>query len=276
MKRAKRGLGLAHLPEVAETQILDFVGIGEWFFVGQVSKRWRYKYLKHCSQHNRQTERRSRCSSSRRKGLSRRTTSYKAVLASVPRLQLAINNGFDVERKNNLCYNSLLVAAAAGKYASKEVLLWLKTHQAALWGESLCGGAIKSGRLEILKWLHDEQQCAWSEYSGCMAAQSNNLSILKYIYHKGDGGFYGQHNHRAERSELSQCAMLSNNPKILSWCEKKKLLVNNYDGALGLYEHSLIVNRPLVQQWLYKHGYRLPVDHEEFTAMMERHSNDKH
>jgi hypothetical protein len=117
-----------------------------------VAKRWRHNYLKHFSQHNGQTERRRRCNSSRRKASSRRTTSYKAVLASVPRLELAISNGFNVERKNTLCYNSLLVAAAAGKYADKEVLLWLKAHSTALWGESVCGGAIVGRRLEVLKW----------------------------------------------------------------------------------------------------------------------------
>jgi hypothetical protein len=132
-KRAKRGLGLAQLPEVAETQILDFIGGGEWFFVGQVSKRWRLKYLKHFSQHNRQTDKHNSFHSSRKAG-STRITSHKAVLASVPRLELAIRNGFDIRRKTNKCYNSYVVAFAAGKYADKEVLMWLKTQHAALWG----------------------------------------------------------------------------------------------------------------------------------------------
>jgi hypothetical protein len=53
------------------------------------------------------------------------------------------------------------------------------------------------------------------------------------------------------------------------------LLVNSYDGELGLYEQSVDTGRKLVQRWLYKHGDRLPVDHEEYDATMERHSNDK-
>jgi hypothetical protein len=98
-----------------------------------------------------------RCRSSARAGRSRRVTSYKSVLASVLLLQLAISNGFDVERKEEQRCNSWLVASVAGKYADKDMLLWLKSHYTALWGESVCGGAIKGGRMEMLQWLHEEQ-----------------------------------------------------------------------------------------------------------------------
>jgi hypothetical protein len=97
----------------------------------------------------------SNSSSSSQNSSLRRSTSYKSVVASVSRLQLAISSGFDIERKTNKCYNSYRVAFAAGKYADKEVLLWLKAHHTVLWGESICGGAIKAGRLDMLKWLHD-------------------------------------------------------------------------------------------------------------------------
>jgi uncharacterized protein Veg len=159
MKRVKRGLGIGQLPEAAEGLVLDFVGRGEWFFVGQISRKWRHRYLKHFSKrrHNSNTSSNINITASK----SRRRTSYKAVLASVARLQLAISNGFDVGRKTTVSYvySSLLVASAAGKYADKEVLLWLKARYPALWGESVCGGAIEAGRLEVLQWLHEEQQC---------------------------------------------------------------------------------------------------------------------
>ena len=156
------------------------------------------------------------------------------------------------------------------------MLQWLKIHHTALWGESVCGGAVVSGRLETLKWLHEEQQCEWSDLAGSMAARSNNLPVPKYIYHKREGGIALQHHHVTERHELSECAVLSHNPKILSWCEKKGLLVNSYGGHRGLYELSLDTDCKLVQRWLFKHGYRLPADHEEYNAMMERHRDDKH
>jgi hypothetical protein len=273
-KRVKRGLGIGQLPEAAEGLVLDFVGRGEWFFVGQVSRLWRHRYLKHFSKRRNNN---SSSSSNINASKSRRSTSYKAVLASVPRLQLAISNRFDVGRKTTVSYvySSLLVASAAGKYADKEVLLWLKAHYPALWGESVCGGAIEAGRLEVLQWLHEEQQCAWNDYSGSMAAQTNNLPMLKYIYHKRDGGAPLKNSSREDRASLSQAAVDSNNLRILNWCRKKRLLVDGYErGEPIMYIESILTDSTSVQPWLFKHGYRLPADHDEYDDMMERHCND--
>jgi hypothetical protein len=274
MKRDKRALGLVqHLPDVAETQILDFVGRGEWFFVGQVSKKWRYSYLKHLSRQNRQPGGVVRHSNF--KAPSRRVTSYKSVLASVPRLKLAISNGFNVERQSRYLYHSWLVAFAAGKYADKEVLLWLKTYYRALWGESVCGGAIEGGRLEMLQWLHEKQQCAWNDVAGSTPAKQNSLPMLRYIYRQHAGGVPSKHDERVERSHFAICAVQSNNLTLLRWCAKRRLLVDGFvRGDPNMYLQSITSNCTVVQPWLFRHRYRLPVMHDEYAAMMARHQND--
>jgi hypothetical protein len=269
----KRGLGLGLLPEAAEGLILDFVGRGEWFFVEQVSRRWCRRYLTHFAE----VRSSRRCRSSARSGRSRRVTSYKSVLASVLRLELAISKGFDVERKDEQRCNSWLVAAAAGEYANKEVLVWLKSHHATLWGESVCGGAIRSGRMEMLQWLHEEQQCEWSSTAGSIAAQSNNLEMLKFIHSKNDGGTPSKNSYREDRIGLSLSALLSSNPEILDWCRKKRLFVDGVghrDSKPVMYAASIAIESASVQPWLYKHGYRLPAGHKEYRAMVERHRND--
>jgi hypothetical protein len=274
MKRDKRGLGLGQLPEVAEVQILDFVGRGEWFYVGQVSKAWRSRYLKHYISSSGRRDKHNSFRSSR-KAHSRRITSYKAVLASVPRLELAISNGFDVQRRTDKCYNAYVVAFAAGKYSDKEVLLWLKTHHAALWGESVCGGAIEGRRLELVKWLHEEQQCEWSDIAGSMAAKTNNLPMLKYIYSRKDGGAPTKSSSREDRAHFSLSVVISNNLQLLRWCHKKRLLADGFEGGEPiLYTQSLMSRSTALQPWLFKHGYRLPADDDEYNDMMERHHND--
>jgi hypothetical protein len=189
---------------------------------------------------------------------------------------MAISNGFDLKRKTGKCYNSYVVAFAAGKYADKEVLLWLKTHHAALWGESVCGGAIEGLRLEMVKWLHEEQQCEWSDIAGSMAAKSKNLPMLKYIHSKNDGGVPTKHSSVEDRGHFSLSAVVSNNPKILSWCRKKRLLVDSWGsgGEPTLYYQSILANCTRVQAWLFRHSYRLPADDSDYDDMMERHRSD--
>jgi hypothetical protein len=242
----KRGLGLGQLPEAAEGLVLDFVGRGEWFFVGQISRKWRHRYLKHFSQRRSSSNSSSNISITASK--SRRSTSYKSVLASLPRLQLAISNGFDVERKIPFVYNSYVVAFAAGRYADKDVLQWLKTHHTVLWGESVCGGAVKRGRVDMLKWLHEEQQCDWNVVVRSAAAQSNNLPMLKYIYRKRDGGIPSKHDERELRCDLALSAVHSNNVTLLRWCEKHRLLVDGYArGDPNMYNQSIMSNSTAVQ-----------------------------
>jgi hypothetical protein len=196
-------------------------------------------------------------------------------VASVARLQLAIGSGFNLYRQRDLRYNSQRVAHAAGRFATKEVLLWFKANHNTLWGESVCGGAVEGKRLAILQWLHDEQQCPWSDIMGNLAACSNQPDMLKYIYRKRDGGCHGRHGELVERYDFSMNAVQSNNPTLLSWCEKKRLPCNGHgDDVWGLYHQSIVSNCTAVQAWLYRHGYRLPADDENYAAMMERHADE--
>jgi hypothetical protein len=108
-----------------------------------------------------------------------------------------------------------------------------------------------------------------------MAAQTNNLPMLKYIYHKRDGGAPLKTSSREDRANLSQAAVDSNNLRILNWCRKKRLLVDGYErGEPIMYIESILTDSTSVQPWLFKHGYRLPADHDEYDEMMERHCKD--
>jgi hypothetical protein len=275
-KKPRTGmLGIGQLPEAAESLIMDFVGQGEWFYLAQVCKLWRQEVLQRFSS-------RQQTASLRRGNRGRRYaprtacfTKYSAVLASVTRLQLAIECGFNLYLASDTRYNSWRVAHAAGRYADKEVLLWLKAHHNTLWGESVCGGAIAGRRLAMLQWLHDEQQCPWSVIAGREAACTNQLDMLKYIYRKRDGGCHGQHAALVERYDFSMNAVQSDNPTLLSWCEKKRLLCNGHgDDVWGLYHQSIVSNCTRVRSWLYRHGYRLPADDENYAAMVARHAGE--
>jgi hypothetical protein len=170
------------------------------------------------------------------------------VLASVLRLQLAIINGFDVKRESGFYYNAYVVASAAGRYAKKEVLLWLKAHYTAVWGEFVCGGAIRGRRLEVLKWLHDEQQCEWSDIAASMAAQANDMPMLKYIYRKHDSDTPTKHDDRESRGHFSVSAVQSNYVTLLRWCKKHRLLVDGYErGRPNMYIQSIMSNCTAVQ-----------------------------
>jgi hypothetical protein len=275
-KKSRRGvLGVGKLPEPAESLIMDFVGQGEWFYLAQVSKLWRQECLQRFASTQQSASLRRGHRDRRYIPQSAHYTKYSAALATLPRLHLAIEYGFNLYVQSYMHYNSWRVANAAGRFANKEVLLWLKIHHHTLWGESVCGGAVEGKRLAMLQWLHDEQQCPWSDIMGNLAACSNQLDMLKYIYRKRDGGCHGRHAVLGERYDFSMNAVQSNNPTLLSWCEKKRLLCNGHgDDVWGLYHQSIVSNCTAVQPWLYRHGYRLPADDENYAAMMERHAGE--
>jgi hypothetical protein len=143
-------------------------------------------------------------------------------------------------------------------------------------GRSVCGGAIEGKRLELVKWLHEDQQCEWSEIAGSMAARSANLSMLKYIHSKSDGGAPSRYSSVEARGHFSLSAVVSNSPRILSWCRKKRLLVDNWwrNGEPTLYYQSILADCTRVQSWLFRHGYRLLDTDSGYAAMMQRHSSD--
>jgi hypothetical protein len=110
------------LPEAAESLIMDFAGPsqGEWFYLAQVSKLWRQECLQRFSS-TQQTASLRRGDCSFKTPQSACFTKYSAVVASLSRLQLAIESGFNLYRRIHQRYNSWRVAHAAGRYADREV-----------------------------------------------------------------------------------------------------------------------------------------------------------
>jgi hypothetical protein len=101
--------------------------------------------------------------------------------------------------------------------------------------------------------------------------------MLKYIHRQNDGGMPSKHSCREDRVGLSLSALLRENPEILDWCRKKRLLVDGIghrDSKPVMYAASIAIESASVQPWLYRHGYRLPAGHKEYRAMVERHRND--
>jgi hypothetical protein len=246
-------MSYANLSYALREHIQQHGGPGEWAFIAPVSKDFQADYVSALPA----AVRRTPFSAS-----DHRRTTYRAAVASVPRLEQAISSGLIVEFINLNPYNHsdyrYRVAFAAGPCASKEVLLWLKERYDLVWGASVCAGAIQAGRLDVLKWLHEEQDCFWDGFAGGAAALADKLPILQYIHSLNDGGIelYGDHPVSALQLLFSLNAMRSNNPELLEWCHSQGLLVLHR----RLYTDAVASGCAEAAEWLQQHGLETELD----------------
>eukprot|EP00953_Heterococcus_sp_UTEX-ZZ885_P029642 15720-Heterococcus_DN1.PRE.1 len=128
-------------------EVFSYVGVGDYYFVAGVSRRWRGRYIKLC--YNKaagdQTD--------------KLRTTYSSAFVTAARLQLAFRNGVEVEKLHD--YD--LLADNIARYSSDPIgaLIVAKTYDMR-YPDDLARAAAFNGRLQLLQWLH-EHRCPWSD-----------------------------------------------------------------------------------------------------------------
>jgi hypothetical protein len=260
LKAALASMSFANLSDALRQYILQHVGPGEWAFAAPVSEGFKADYL-------------SASAAISGKPVSapdHRKTFYSAAMASVARLQEAINNGligeeFTAEGQAH----PYRVAFSAGQFADRDKLLWLKATCTSLWCEALCKGAIQSGRLDVLEWLHEAQQCPWSFTAGCLAARHNKLAVLQYIYSKHDGGVPEPNAERAQRVEFSLSAVESDSTELLQWCHDRQLLCDSTGSEERLHARAVRLLHFTAAAWFQEHGFESTLQHQLAVAVAQ-------
>lgn len=133
------------------TNVVQFVGRGEWIFVAKVSKLWRESY--------REVE-------------PEKKTTFSARYRTVSRLKLSH------------CNSPAGLSSAKGRLGrfagSIEVLLAAR-YLGMEWDEEICYGAAKEGRLDLLQSLHLKHGCPLGAAIGWHAARAPTPNILQWL-----------------------------------------------------------------------------------------------
>eukprot|EP00953_Heterococcus_sp_UTEX-ZZ885_P011438 6618-Heterococcus_DN1.PRE.4 len=127
--------------------VFSYVGVGDYYFVAGVSRKWRGRYLKLC------------CNKAAGDQTDKLRTTYSSAFVTAARLQLAFRNGVEVEKLHD--YD--LLADNIARYSSDPIgaLIVAKTYDMR-YPDDLARAAAFNGRLQLLQWLH-EHRCPWSD-----------------------------------------------------------------------------------------------------------------
>jgi len=131
--------------------IFQFVGHGSWIFIASVCRSWRSEYRRFC--------------------LNDARTFSSDIIASVPRLQWAMESGY--EWSPSTC---MLVA----KTGNMNVMKWANEN-GCRWDSRVCVPAASGGHLNILMWAK-ENGCP-SDPRACLAAMSHGRTeVLSWMW----------------------------------------------------------------------------------------------
>jgi hypothetical protein len=156
--------------------ILQYVGPGDWFYIGAVSTSWQQVYKRICQKHAQQQKlwvlkRGKRCYVD---PFTATSTYYSKAFASLSRLQLACALGLELDGADCL-------PQQACRCADKQTLLWARTHGLP-WCEELTRSLADCGRLDMLQWARSGKQCPWYEKGIVTAAlQRADLPMLNWL-----------------------------------------------------------------------------------------------
>ncbi|CAB9530144.1 ankyrin repeat protein [Seminavis robusta] len=193
-------------------QILSFVGVGQYAFVGAVNKKMNRLNKEYCQIELNKNPIEIKLDPGRN-SLSRPAkitdTLYSETFCNEPRAEYWLSDNSDHKepayrdvcnviatigntmvmqwvRQNGLNpfipwesfpWNEMTSAYAA-ENGHLELLQWLKENGCP-WDSWTCHRAASGGHLEILKWAR-ENGCPWNEYTCACAAENGNLEILKW------------------------------------------------------------------------------------------------
>ncbi|CAB9508638.1 ankyrin containing protein (ISS) [Seminavis robusta] len=189
-------------------QILAFVGMGHYAFVGSVSKKLNHLYKVYCAsvqnppkvkEYNDDTEEWDKFSATATdtfyrvalcnvpsakfwhsdNSSSKAPTYYSACNAiarvgSIPVLQWALECGFPWDSW------TCRMAAAGGHF---ELLKWAR-EKGCPWDEKTCAEAARYGYFDILKWSR-KNGCPWDHCTLSLAAEEGQFEILKWAHEHG-------------------------------------------------------------------------------------------
>eukprot|EP00953_Heterococcus_sp_UTEX-ZZ885_P029644 15720-Heterococcus_DN1.PRE.3 len=132
-------------------EVFSYVGVGDYFFVAGVCRKWRDRYLQYCC--------RRAAASTWLSEACKTNTTYKSAFMTAARLQLAFQCGLDLEGLHE--HEWLSHDIASYSIEPIEALIVAKTYDMR-YPDDLARAAAFNGRLQLLQWLH-EHRCHWPE-----------------------------------------------------------------------------------------------------------------
>jgi hypothetical protein len=145
--------------------VFSFVGVGDYYFVAGVSRRWRDRYLKLCYNKAAGDLTDKLC------------TTYRSAFMTAARLQLAFKSGLEVEK----LHDHDLLAEDIARYSLDPIgaLVVAKTYDMR-YPEKMATDAAFYGKLHLLQWLH-EHRCPWSDDVPIWAAMGGSVKVLTWL-----------------------------------------------------------------------------------------------
>jgi hypothetical protein len=107
------------------------------------------------------------------------TTRHEAVFASLPRLQLALQLGFQLQ------VQAWGVQLRAGWYADTATLHALHEVHGMPWTAAVACGAAASGSVSRVQYLLDDQQCPQGDGLCNFAAIARSTDVIKWLRQRG-------------------------------------------------------------------------------------------
>jgi phage gp46-like protein len=158
------------------SEVLEFVGPGQFAFAGAVSKSFRDGALK---VEPYETVDYNEAGEDTDVELSPHMSTHAAIFAAPSRLLWAINSGFFLKA------DDWRVQYWAGWHGDVETLSMLHDRYGMQWTESISRGAAESGSVSKLRWLLDEQHCPQAVDICDSAAVAYGTEALAWLKERG-------------------------------------------------------------------------------------------
>lgn len=166
-------------------------------------------------------------------------TRHEAIFASLPRLQLALQLGFQLQ------VQTWGVQLRAGWYADTPTLQALHTVHGMPWTAAVSNGAAASGNVSRMKYLLDEQQCPQAEDLCSYAAIARSTDVIRWLRQRG-AVFTAETCSSAARSVKAASMLAYLHEQGAPWdAETMTVVVGYSDAPLLQWLHAKVLN-PLV------------------------------
>ncbi|CAB9496674.1 ankyrin repeat protein [Seminavis robusta] len=165
-------------------QILSFVGVGQYAFVGAVNKKMNQLYKEYCKIELKKNPREVNDNPEAHtyveedRSAESTDTLYSETFCNLLRAEYWLK-----DNSSNKKPDRDLVCTAIAKIGNIAVMQWAR-QKGFPWNEDTCARAAENGHLEMLQWLR-EKGCPWNEYACLSAAANGHLEILKWLHANG-------------------------------------------------------------------------------------------
>ncbi|CAB9510828.1 ankyrin repeat protein [Seminavis robusta] len=163
-------------------QILSFVGVGQYAFVGAVNKQMNKAYKEYCKIELKKNPRKvwaNNYSPSRSAEIT--DTLCCETFCNQPRTECWLKDNSSTKTPDRW-----EVCTAIAKIGNIMVMQW--AHQQGFpWNERTCSGAAAAGHLEIFKWAR-ENGCPWDVQTCASAAEGGHWKFSSGLVRKGVHG----------------------------------------------------------------------------------------